>query len=82
MFRENTKHLQSNLFGVVNRVSKSLQKKIDNSAEATFYRLIFSRIDERLFKGLYSEEASRPNAAINAMVSALILMRLRKLSAI
>lgn len=77
MFRENTKHLQSDLFGVVNRVSKSLQKKIDNSAEATFYRLIFSRIDERLFKGLYSEEASRPNAAINAMVSALILMKLR-----
>jgi len=77
MFRENTKHLQSNLFGVVNRVSKSLQKKIDKSAETTFYRLIFSRIDERLFEGLYSEETSRPNAAINAMVSALILMKLR-----
>jgi len=77
MFRENTKHLQSNLFGVVNRVSKSLQKKIDNSAETTFYRLIFSRIDERLFEGLYSEETSRPNAAINAMVSALLLMKLR-----
>lgn len=77
MFRENTKHLQGDMFGVTNRVSKSLQQKIDNSAESTFYRLIFSRIDERLFKGLYSEEASRPNAAINAMVSALILMKLR-----
>jgi len=76
MFRENTNYLQGNMFGVTNRVSKSLQQKIDNSAESTFYRLIFSRIDECLFKGLYSEEASRPNAAINAMVSALILMKL------
>ncbi len=75
MFKENTGHLQRDLFGISNRVSSSLMKKISGSPEYLFYQLIFSRIDEKLFEGLYCEEASRPNAAINAMVSALILIK-------
>lgn len=75
MFKENKDHLQRDLFGVSNRVSASLLKKMSGSDEYLFYQLIFSKIDETLFEHLYSDEASRPNAAINAMVSALILMK-------
>lgn len=75
MFRENRGHLQRELFGVSNTVSAAMVKKITNSPEYLFYKLIYGKIDEQLFADLYSDEASRPNAAINTMVSALILMK-------
>lgn len=34
---------------------------------------VFARIDERIFKVLYSEETSRPNAPVNVMARAGIL---------
>ncbi|MFH2025980.1 MAG: transposase, partial [bacterium] len=75
MFKENKGHLQRDIFGISNRVSASLLNKMSGSGEYLFYQLIFSKIDETLFERLYSDEASRPNAAINTMVSALILMK-------
>ena len=74
MFRKNTKHLQPSLFGFYYMLPKRMQKEIKETEEYAFYKIIFSTIDEDIFAGLYSEKKSRPNAPINALVSALILM--------
>jgi len=75
MFRENTKHLQQNLFEFRNDLPKKLQKKLDESKESKFYELIFCNIKEEDFECLYSETDSRPNSAVNALVSSLILIQ-------
>ncbi len=74
MFRKNTKHLQADMFGLFYSLPKSMQDKIKRSEEYYFYQLIFSQIDEQLFSVIYSDKKSRPNAPVNSMVSALILM--------
>jgi hypothetical protein len=74
MFKKNTKHLQPNLFGLLNSLPDNMQKKVKQSEEFHFYNLIFRNIPEDLFEPLFSDKESRPNSPINAMVSALILM--------
>ncbi|MBU0559518.1 MAG: hypothetical protein KKD86_03595 [Bacteroidetes bacterium] len=44
------------------------------SEEYKFYEIIFCSINEEDFSVLFSETDSRPNAPVNALVSALILM--------
>jgi len=44
------------------------------SAKNIIRYLIFCNIDENMFKSLYSDKKSRPNAPINTMVASLILM--------
>ena len=73
MFKANTSHLQQEFFSAVNQLSKEKKAKLMASAQWQFYLLIFCQIDESLFAPLYSEKGSRPNAPVNAMVSALIL---------
>lgn len=73
MFKKNVKHLQSDLFGLLDSLPKLSQKTAKESQEYQFYKLIFSNIDEEIFSVLYSDVKSRPNSPINAMVSALIL---------
>lgn len=74
MFRKNTEHLQGSIFATVEMLLSESQKKAYlESRERWFYELVFKRIDEKAFAPLYSEEKSRPNAAINCMVGALIL---------
>lgn len=51
---------------------KSLQKEASESEEHYFYEVIFSNIDESRFSVLYSDNASRPNSAVNCMVASLI----------
>ena len=77
MFKENIKHTQANLFGLYNTLSPKMQTLAEKSEEYFFYELIFSQIDEQIFSVLYSDKKSRPNAPINALVSALILMNRR-----
>jgi len=77
MFKKNTKHLQPNLFGLLNSLPDNMQKKVKQSEEFHFYNLIFRNIKEDLFKPLFSDKESRPNAPINAMVSALIFIQRR-----
>lgn len=78
MFRKNTEHLTPDLFGIQNTLPESMLEKANKSEEYHFYKIIFSHIKEEIFKVLYSEKKSRPNAPINAMVSALILMNRNK----
>ena len=73
MFRENTTHLQTSFFDIERQLSESKRKKIRESEEYSFYQLIFKKIKEENFVGLYSENGSRPNSAVNIMVSAIIL---------
>jgi hypothetical protein len=74
MFKKNTKHTQGSLFSPVFMLSEGKRKKLRESEEQLFYELIFSKIKEEDFACLYSEKESRPNAPVNAMVAALILM--------
>jgi hypothetical protein len=73
LFKKNVKHLQSDLFGLLDSLPESSRNSAKSSKEYQFYKLIFCNIDEELFSILYSDKKSRPNSPINAMVSALIL---------
>lgn len=77
MFKKNTSHHQPDLFGFFNQLPEQMQKKLIESEEYAFYRLIFCHIREEDFACLYSENGSRPNAPINAMVSSLFLKERR-----
>ncbi len=72
MFKENTNHLQEDLFGFRNQLSPKKQKQLAISEEQTFYTLILKQIDETDFSVLYADDGS-PNAPINCLVGSLIL---------
>ena len=74
MFRKNTSHLQSSLFGIASQLPKAKLKKLKKSKEYDFYRLIFCEINEKDFSQLYSDNSSRPNAPVNSLVASIILM--------
>jgi hypothetical protein len=74
MFRKNTSHLQPSLFGIASQLPESKLKKLKKSKEYEFYRLVFCKIKEEAFAVLYSNASSRPNAAVNSLVSSIILM--------
>ena len=80
MFKPNTEHNQTNLFGFSNIISEDMLKELQESKEMKFYELIFCNIKEEDFACLYSEEGSRPNAPINCLVSALLIMDKQKLT--
>ncbi len=80
MFKKNTKHRQTNLFGFTNIVSSKMHKELQDSEEQKFYDLIFCNIKEEDFSCLYSEIGSRPNAPVNCMVSAMLLQHREKLT--
>ena len=74
MFKKNTKHQQLSLFGFETQLSSIKKKKLENSKESYFYKMIFSKINEEDFSVLYSSKSSRPNAPINTLVSSIILL--------
>ncbi len=77
MFKKNEDHLQKRLFSFESQLSEKKKKKLRGTSEYHFYEMIFCNIDEEDFSLLYSETKSRPNAPINSLVSALILMNRR-----
>jgi len=74
MFRKNTSHLQSSLFGIASQLPEAKLKKLKKSKEYDFYRLVFCKIAEEDFAILYSNTSSRPNAPVNSLVASIILM--------
>ena len=80
MFKKNTKHTQTNMFGYANMMSPKMQKELQNSEEQKFYEYIFCNIKEEDFSCLYSEEGSRPNAPVNTMVAAILLQHKQKMT--
>jgi len=77
MFKRND---QPKLFSFETELSKKQRGLLDVSKERWFYKLILRNINENNFKALYSEKASRPNVAVNILVSALILKELKGIS--
>jgi len=80
MFKTNKKHESPSMFGLLEILPSSVQKKALRSKEYAFYKLVFSHIDEDKFSILYSEVKSRPNSPVNILVSAMILMASNKWS--
>ena len=74
MFRKNTSHLQSSLFGIASQLPQAKLKKLRKSKEYDFYRLVFCNINEKDFSILYSDNSSRPNAPVNSLVASIILL--------
>jgi hypothetical protein len=77
MFKSNN---QPSLFNFEMDLCKLQQDLLGNSREKWFYNLIFRNINEISFSSLYSKKASRPNVAVNILVSALILKELKGIS--
>lgn len=77
MFKANN---QPELFTFESELSKKQRKLLDNSKEKWFYYLVLRNVKESDFKALYSDKASRPNAPVNILVSALVLKELKGIS--
>lgn len=77
MFKANN---QSALITFESELGEKQRKSLNGTKEKWFYILVFSNINEHDFKPLYSTTKSRPNVAVNILVSALILKELRGIS--
>jgi hypothetical protein len=73
MFRENQKHRQVTIYGMVHQFSAGMMKRLDKSWAPLFRKLIFEKIDERRYAELYSTIESRPNFPVNVWVGLEIL---------
>jgi hypothetical protein len=73
MFRENQKHRQVTLYGMVHQFPVGVMKRLDKSWAPAFRKDIFEKIDERRYAGLYSTIESRPNFPVNIWVGLEIL---------
>jgi hypothetical protein len=73
MFRENQRHHQVNIFGIVHQFPAGVSKRLDKSWAPMFRRLVFDKIDESRYAELYSTVDSRPNFPINIWVSLEII---------
>jgi len=73
MFVRNTTHFQTSFLSFNSLLSPKQNKELLQSKEYNFYKLVFCKIDESIFKPLYSDVLSRPNAAVNCLMAALIL---------
>jgi hypothetical protein len=69
MFRKNNAHLQTVMLSSVDALPEKQQRRLAESWAGTFYRELFSRIDESPFAVLYSDKASRPNIPVNVLVA-------------
>jgi hypothetical protein len=77
MFKANN---QPGLFSFEDELNKRQRDLLKSSKEKWFYYLILRNINEMDFRPLYSDKASRPNAPVNILVSALILKEFKGLS--
>jgi len=73
MFRKNEEHRQESFFSGLCLLPERLQQKLLISWAETFYQELFCRIDEEIFRPLYSDEASRPNTPVNVLLGVEIL---------
>jgi hypothetical protein len=73
MFKENQKHRQVTIYGMVHQFSAGVMKRLDKSWAPAFREFIFEKIDERHYAGLYSTVESRPNFPVNIWVGLEII---------
>lgn len=77
MFKPHKKHESPSMFGLLNSLPEVVKTK---ALRYGFYQLVLSQIDEEEFSVLYSDKKSRPNTAVNILVSSMILMAYNKWS--
>jgi len=77
MFKQNHAHRQTSLFGMQQQMPKDKAERLRQSWAWAFYELVFCRIDEALFAVLYDSGNGRPNAAVNRLVAAEVLLHWR-----
>ena len=68
MFKENQKHPQVTIYGVLHQFSVGVTKRLNKTWSPAFPELIFEKIDERHYAVLYSTVDSRPNFPVNIWV--------------
>ena len=73
MFRENQRYNQTSFFNTVDQLPLGVKKMMGKSWAPAFRELIFSKIDERRYAGLYSDICSRPNFPVNIWVGLEII---------
>ncbi|TFH53837.1 MAG: hypothetical protein E4G91_11555 [Candidatus Zixiibacteriota bacterium] len=73
MFRENHRHKQTSFFDTVDQLPLGVKKMMGKSWAPAFRDLIFKKIDERRYAGLYSDICSRPNFPVNIWVGLEII---------
>lgn len=73
MFRENHRHKQTSFFNTVDQLPLGVKKMMGKSWAPAFRELIFKKIDERRYAGLYSDICSRPNFPVNIWVGLEII---------
>jgi hypothetical protein len=69
MFKRNEQHLQRQMFSTLDTLPENERERLEQSWAGTFYREFFCRIDEDIFRVLYSDVASRPNVPANILVA-------------
>src|SRR5512139_2768742 len=69
MFRTNKRHQQPALISNVNELPEKRRQHLEQSWAGTFRRECFSRLKEEPFAVLYADLPSRPNVAVNVLVS-------------
>jgi hypothetical protein len=74
MFEANLDHCQTGLFEYRETMPEEMQKELQKSDFAVFYRLVFCAIREEDFACLYSKTEGRPNAPVNCLVAGILLM--------
>jgi hypothetical protein len=73
MFKENQKHRQISIYGMVHQFSPGMMKRLEKSWAPVFRKLVYEKIDERRYAVLYSTIESRPNFPVNIWVGLEIL---------
>lgn len=76
MFKRNPAGKQLNLTDPYLHYPKYVREALHNSWAEYFFSSVFSKIDEKRFAALYSENYSRPNAPVNVIIGLLILKEL------
>jgi len=69
MFKINQGFRQFSLYGIEHQFPVGVVKRLDHSWAPPFRKLIFEKIDEQRYAGLYSEKDSRPNFPVNIWVA-------------
>jgi hypothetical protein len=77
MFRQNQGHQQTSLFGIHGQLPQDKSRRLRESWGWAFYELVFSQINEETFAPLFSSDNGRPNASVNCLVGAEILVHWR-----
>jgi len=78
LFRRNDGHVQGSFSSFEMLMPEKMKKEIEKSAEWGFYNEVFSKIDEEIFREMYSDKYSRPNTPVNLLAGSLILKELKK----